>query len=271
LVFHPNEEMQVGKRTSFLNKGDGFFDIWNTISKYEMQFRIIQDHVNLLGSSIKFYGEIYGNGIQKRVDYGDEKYISLFDMEMCINGEYVRHAPRVMRAFLHGLCLVNLYPPVLAITDTLEEALAYDPKFDSKIIHKVDNVSEGIVIKPYEKVVTGSFGSIFYLKKKNEIFSEKMKTKHKETKVYATELIAIKEKFKEYITDNRVLSVISKEGPLDDRKKIGNYISLLVEDAKIDFIKDHDHVAKYVDKDKKFIFNIGKLGYEVIQNHLEEI
>ena len=41
LVFTPDGLMKVGKRTSFLNESDSFFDIWNTLNKYSKELNCL--------------------------------------------------------------------------------------------------------------------------------------------------------------------------------------------------------------------------------------
>lgn len=65
-----------GKRTSFLSEEDNFFDFQNVMKKYEREFSTLQQMIiNSNGEiwSLRLYGELFGGGIQKGVDYGIEK------------------------------------------------------------------------------------------------------------------------------------------------------------------------------------------------------
>lgn len=73
--------------------------------------------------------------------------------------------------------------------------------------------------------------------------------------------------FKSYITENRLLSVFSKEGQIQSPKEIGKYIKLLLTDAQDDFLKDNDisHLDKQQQKD---VFNVGSLIANMLKSYL---
>ncbi len=68
----------------------------------------------------------------------------------------------------------------------------------------------------------------------------------------------LNDEFKLYITENRVISVFSKEGKMQNIKELSKYIVLVLNDAIEDFNKDHPEVKKIEKKELKRIYNVGK-------------
>ena len=97
IMFNPEGERFVGKRSGWLEEGESFFDVWNVLKKYEPQLNAMKMQAQALNQTIKLRGELYGTGVQKRLDYGPEKYIKIFDIE--INGELLSPAARELYRF----------------------------------------------------------------------------------------------------------------------------------------------------------------------------
>ncbi len=230
LQFNPDGRVCVGKRNSWLEYGQKFNDIWNTLDRYD--FSGVKRYSAQTGKIITLYGELYGEGIQNRVRYGEKK-IAIF--EMWADSELITQ--KKLGVLLEKLDIVHLSPPKLAIVTGLGAALAYLETFDSKILNEENNTAEGIVIKPYDEVL--SYGhDIFMLKKKSSKFEERPR-KAKKPSLVSSEFKRVKAMFNLYMNQNRVASVFSKEGPIQEPSQIGHYIKLVVEDAKVDFLKDH--------------------------------
>ena len=73
--------------------------------------------------------------------------------------------------------------------------------------------------------------------------------------------------FASYLTENRVLSVFSKQGVISEPKQLGQYIKWVLEDAIIDFKKDHPDL-EIDDKTAKIVFNGGHLVVMLLKKHL---
>ena len=221
-------------------------------------------------SSITLFGELYGNGVQKGVYYSDTKNIKLFDMKVC--GLYV--TPKRFIEFLTEISMEQMLVPNLKIVNSLSEAKEFNTEFNSLISDKefkeLENISEGIVIKPYEKVYIWE-GSIFYIKKKNEKFFEKSRhpRQPKAPLELSDKVKSLKDTFATYINQNRLDGVFSKFGPIQKMKEIGKYISLLVEDAKQDFFKEYkDEFVILDDKEKKEILKVQSLASKIIRENI---
>ena len=231
---------KLGKRTSFLEEDENFFgyqqlkplfeEIYSRVKKLIFRFKEINE--------IVLYGELYGNGVQKGVYYSDKKDIAFFDIS--INGEFAPSNIFVQYAKMLEIKTV----PILGYAKNLDEALQYNIELNSKLSDKEfgekQNIIEGIVIKPYYKVYQNGYGSMFYLKKKNDKFKEKQREPkvNKNNKI-SDEILELNKIFQTYLTETRVDNVISKYGEITSEKEIGKYLNLVKEDAKQEFLKDY--------------------------------
>lgn len=292
LVFIPDEKMLVGKRTSYLEENDSFFDIWNTLAKYQSDLDHIQECVNETRVGLRIFGELYGPGINGRINYGSEKKIAFFDI-YTIGGEYKmsndnptgygwsllenKEEERLLsqqefEALLFNGGLLGFICPLVGHFNTLDKALAVDVE---TLQMAGSNGSEGIVIQPYNKVVRMPNGERFILKKKSKKFEDNrvdqinagQKAEPKEKDI----IYDLNKVFKGYITKNRVLDTFAKHGPIQEPKQIGTYIALVLEDAKADFLKDHDLttlVPNMEKKREKDLFNVGSAIVSILKEYL---
>lgn len=186
-------------------------------------------------NSIRVYGELFGSNIQKGVDYGEEKRFLVFDIEV----NDVLMSQKYLLELFKELDLTHHLVPVLDIVKGLEQALNYNTKFDTLLMNKGDNISEGIVIKPYNQVYSFDDGSPFYLKKKNEEFMQRAKQRIKKTDNHSDEYVQVRDLYREYLTENRVMGIFSQHGEIQEPSQIGEYIKLVMNDAREDFLKDY--------------------------------
>ena len=228
-VFEPFKSMRIAKRSCLISDNDNFNGIHDILPKYQYLIDYLQEYCNAKNVNVNLFGEIYGKGIQNRINYGDGKYLSFFDIS--INDEILRYKdareefPYITEVF---------WVPIVGIVH-------YQDIFEVE----VPEGHEGIVFKPYEY----HDGRPLILKKKAKEFEEKMKPKkRKESKPEDPEVTEWKEKFLPFINKNRVLSVFSKEGEIDDPNQIGDYIKSVMEDAIEDFNKEYD--TSNIDRNK---------------------
>lgn len=258
---------KVGKRNSFMKPTDSFYGLLDFVENNFLD--AIKGIQNAWKSfcypveSITLYGEYFGKGIQKGVYYGESKYIRFFDYR-------INNILQVQRNFLEfakrfGLPIV----PEIAIVQGLENALNFNTEFNSKISPEVilDNICEGVVIKPLYKNYYSSEGSLFYIKKKNSKFLEKSKQPSPKQVVDLGKIGELQEIFKTYINKNRVESVFSKHGAIKDIKQVSKYIKYVLEDATIDFLKDND-TTFLTEKELKFIYNVGSSIFTLLKEYL---
>ena len=152
------------------------------------------------------YGELFGGGIQKGVNYGAKRFAA-FDIK--IGDSFVNYDKFV------ELCnLVGIPRCVEIARGSFDEVLAIDPEFPTKMSDcGATDISEGFVMKP----VTDSYfrlGDRVILKKKSAGFSERASERTpKPPKEPMTDLQkSIFESAQTYICDERIVSAISKLG-----------------------------------------------------------
>lgn len=216
----------VGKRSQFIDKSDNFFGIWDVIPNYTKEFKDIQSYCDKYNCSARLYGELYGDGIQKRVKYGPKK-LCFFDIE--INDGLLSQGEFEIILTVFGL--YKSAPPLIEYAVGLEKALKVSNTFNSRILNEEDNIAEGVVIKPMLSEYTG-----FVLKNKSDKFSETGKIKPNKIDLSQDE-INLQNAFSDYINDSRLDNIASKLGEIK-KEKIGEFIKVLVNDALNDFLKD---------------------------------
>lgn len=222
LLFNPSEEMRIAKRSGLIGGDENFHGVLDVIDNYKEIINYFQKEANENNIEIQVYGELYGKGIQNRINYGESKYIRFFDIR--VNGEMLSYS-EVMDGFPEVKdYYVETFGPI-----TFREIFNLEPPEEH----------EGYVIKPYERLEPTE--RQLRLKLKNPKFAEKGKShKQKKDKPKDPEVEKLKELFMPYINKNRVMSVFSKEGEIEEPEQIGNYIKLVMEDAKNDFEKEND-------------------------------
>lgn len=221
-------EVKVASRTQFV---DGtFFSCQEVIDKYSQSIldwcrkNTITDFV--------VYGELFGKGIQKEVDYG-EKDFAAFDV--VIGGTVVEKDVAQVIAYECGLRFV----PILKI-GTFSECMKLSNTFKSllsRIDHEGDNFAEGLVIEPLQPKWFDN-GNRIYFKDKTEAFSEKKRV-IKEKKVFelSEDESNLLNEILVYSTEQRVSNVLSKIGAITN-KDFGKVLGLTVQDILEDFTKD---------------------------------
>ena len=255
----PYENLMCGSRNKYLDVNGSFqgASIPALVDKHRNLLLGFQHYCDETGNSVRLFGELFGDGIQKGVDYGPEKRLLYFGL--MINDklrppfDLLRYIPE------------NHIAPIVGVVQGLDEALSINSEFDSWLSSAEDNICEGIVIVPYRRVYQTDNGETFILKKKNDAFIEKKAAP--KTVVVDTEVQRLNSEFLLYINDNRLQSVFSKEGEIESPKEIGKYIRLILEDAKDDFLKDND-IAELDGGQIKQVFNVGGVIANMLKGYL---
>lgn len=184
--------------------------------------------------SVTLYGEFFGGGIQKGINYGTKKRLSFFDI--AVNGKLL--SQRLFLGYMRMLGFEHLISPILAELVSFEVALAVSNCLSSELSPTGDTM-EGTVIKPMNIPYLRN-DRPFYIKNKNEKFKERKKnrTRVKDVDPIVEEVTNL---FLEYINENRLMNVCSKHGFPKTSKDIGVYIRLLLEDAAEDFYREHPY------------------------------
>ncbi len=233
------EQVKVASRNQFV---DGtFYNCQPVINRYADK---ILSFCKENDRQVVIYGELYGEGIQKRVKYGERDFV-VFDVH-CLWSGSVEHKEYAIR-----ICeQIDIpFAPVI-FKGTFTECLKIENTFKSLLTpdgYDGENYAEGVVIEPVDPAWFRN-GSRVYFKNKSEKFSEK---KEKQ-KVKVSEELSLSEasqsllhNLTSYVTESRVVSVISKIGKVGT-KDFQRVLGLTVQDAIEDYEKDTDVNVKDV-------------------------
>lgn len=242
------EDVKIGTRNNWLDDISGFYNVGELIlsERFETFVEKLKAYAHAKNVFIIIFGELYGAGIMKGVNYPKGRHFAPFDV--VIDGVYQDYGRFV--EILKELGIQDLMAPEVASRVSLDEALAFDVEsFRSKLLDQEgENIAEGVVIKPMITYVNAT-GSRFALKKKSEKFSERASVKKAEAgQVVPEEVVCVQNLFTGYITENRMNAVVSKLGPIVRPDQIGEYIKALMEDAREDFLKEHKDQLAALDK-----------------------
>lgn len=252
VTFFPDGTYKIGKRSAYLHEDEDFFGAREVVAKYDDFLEKATQNAVDNQVPITWYGEMYGPGIQKRIDYGDEKRIAFFDVFAHTGYDRAWVSPEDLHTVAEGLNAPMV--PVLEIVHGLTNALEREREFQSRVS---EDQAEGFVIKPFHKHFFMNCGSRFVFKAKSEKFAEKMKVKVKERKELPENVLKAFAEFQSYITNNRLDNVIGNHGPFESPRQIGDYINYMMEDMKKDFVADGFDEANFEKEELKQIYNVG--------------
>jgi len=263
IYFEPLMPWRYGKRTAFLQEGEKLYDVHNVVRHYIETFEDIQNWVDHSLNTVRLFGELYGPGIQKGVSYSTAKRIGFYDM--MVNDVLLAPAAFRNKNFT-GLQQHAL--PIVATVAELTVALDFSVEFNSLLNPIEGNVCEGVVIAPLGKVYYDKLGRRFCLKKKNEKFMEKVKAA-KPIRAADPVITRLNLEFRSYITDNRLQSVFSQHGEIEEPAQIGEYIKLVLGDTKEAFLKDFsEEITALPKSDQRKVFNVGSMIALMLKKHL---
>lgn len=237
--------VEFGKRSSILDADDKFYNYQAVVDdpRYVKFIEDIKDFMLNEGKTYKeiiFYGELFGRGIQSRINYGDIKAVHFYDI--CVDDQY--ETQEEFTGFMKVIGHEDLMVPIIGIYDSFEEAFTIKVEGEKTRLNPdgEQNLWEGVVIKPYDTIAINKDGEqkLFYIKKKTDSFKDQMDVKSRNRKkdmpVEVTDAQAI---FESYLTENRLLDIFGKNGPIESMDQIGPYVKLMIADAKEDFFKNN--------------------------------
>ena len=259
ILIDENDNVFWAKRSGIMPDDENFKGINDIKHEYDelIKFLIEWKHKEEV-DTIQLYGELHGPGIQNRANYGDKKKIEFFDAKL--DGEYM--APVYFYELMADVGWTKQIR-VIEIVEGLDNALNVKTRYRTD----AGTLIEGVVIKPLFHNYYSPVGERFVLKKKNEEFAEKSKTKKKSPKKHSPEVEETRQEFESFINENRALSVFSKEGEIGDGREIGKYIKLVLEDAKEDFFKENS-IDGFTKDEEKYIFNVSGQIVPILRKYL---
>ena len=249
--------IRYGKRNSFLDKNEAFFNYQQVVKKYQESFTKI---FHLVKSSVaenvvvQIIGEIFGGvydhpdvkphsckHVQKGVSYIPFVDIMIFDIYYYRESERYRQVMNYdeMMRIVHS---TDLRVPPVVCRGSFEEVFQTSEVFQTMIppiygLPKIsNNFAEGFVFRPVE-TTRNRFGRIHIYKKKNAKFNERPNPKKKAPnpeEMNKKKMIQhMKETIQTYVNMNRIESAVSKIGEMTSENK-----KLIVDEIVRDVLKD---------------------------------
>lgn len=253
----PDFTIKYGSRNIYLT--EDFYNYKEVVDKIDLS--LLKKEANYNDNVIILYGELYGKGIQNRIDYGKDKHIKFFDVK--INNKFLAYDEFKMFCENFNLSIV----PVIKENIFFDEAINFEVDNMITLINPFkNNYAEGVVIRIYDNEIFKGH-SRFILKKKAKNFIEKSIKKKiiRQKKEINLNLLKYKEEVSRYINKNRILSLFSKIGKIESNNDLGIYIKEINKDVKIDFMKDNPDFDEndFSKMELRYIFNYSKkiVGY----------
>lgn len=284
------------KRNGLIEKDENFYNFHTVLSNYKSKclelFKQLATDYDL--KKLTIFGELIGGGyphkevavnknaklVQRGIYYSPNNDFYAFDI--LINGnEYldVELANTLFKkhGFLHAKTLFK---------GNLSECLKHSNKFKSIIPKQLglpeleENICEGIIIRPTTPLFFNS-GSRILIKNKNEAWSEnnnhidkdllkKLIPDEDDLSIEAEKLC--QEAYK-YITENRLLNVISKIGEIDPKKHYGKVLGMFNKDILGDFFKEHKTAYEALEKHECKAINkfVNQNASLLVVDHFEKL
>lgn len=196
-----------------------------------------------------FYGELFGNGMQRGFTYGDieDKELRIAYFEISVDGVYMKPMDAIQR-LQNEFNLLTV--PIIGVM-TLQEFLDYDVEaLESKLAN--EKCVEGIVALPIAGSVDGwDFGDRFAIKKKIPKFAEQKQggSKGPKKERYASP-------FNQFVVENRLQHI------LDELEQDGHLLSgdkefrfLVVEKMLENIQNEENNGENFEPNDRKSLAN----------------
>lgn len=234
--WYNGKEFKVASRNQFV---DGtFYNCQAVINRYEQKIKDWYETHPC--QQVVIYGELYGDGVQKEVVYGEKDFVAF---EVVLDGIIQDKRTAILMANEVGVPFVHLKG-----IGTFEDCLSVNNTFRSHLTPNgctEENFAEGVVIEPVNPCWFKN-GSRVYFKNKTAQFTEKKSVK--EQKVVVGLSIAehqLLEDVLQYNTIQRVRNVLSKIGQITN-KDFPKILGLTIQDILEDYEKESGVSVKKV-------------------------
>jgi len=254
VTYNPDRSRSFGSRNQKLGDNSNF-NSFQDVLKNTIRFNEFDSHMKyysqFFSKSYIVYGEIFGSGILKRIEYGSKK-VRFYDIYNLTDNVFLPVSES--KAIID---MYDLYPPVVnSLVTGIKNVLEYSNEFQSYLTpegYEKDNTAEGFVAVPYYRNYYSKLGARFILKSKGPKFQEKMKHKTNVNKVIKEldpVFRSLSKEAEEYVNENRILSTISKLGQPESMKDFSTYIREITRDYQEDFRKDHEEELECMSKEE---------------------
>jgi len=256
ITFYPEGRWQFAKRSGLIESDESFYDYKSAFQTDEAKkfLALVSEYSMTHKRTLQFVGELYGQGVQKRIYYGPDKYWRWYavyehigeEVNILTDGEAKELAENINGGFSSDNIIDKFYVPILGVVLGLEKALEYDINKNSLLTpdyYDKPNLMEGVVIRPLNKDyyfgIPGD-SSMLIIKKKNPNFDDKNKVK-KERKQFnvSEDLESLYDKTIGYVNENRTADLFSKFGVIPAITQMGRYLGYYMKDIHADIMKDY--------------------------------
>jgi len=253
-------EVTPFKRSSVIgaNPETGCYEFYGCNNVVDTYRELVKNVELYFDQPVQIYGELYGQGVQKEIEYGEKDFI-VFDIYLIDDEVYANWDTVVEVCNDYSLPVV----PELA-RGSLNSLLKLSPEFKSVVAESRghDSHSEGLVIKQLKNEFLLPTGSRAIIKNKSKAFTEKKQKAPKKPYKMPENVKPIYEDFVCYLNKNRLNNVLSKVGKVS-QKDFGKIQGILVQDAKEEFERDEYEISK--DDWKAIAKSVGKDAATVVR------
>jgi len=258
ITFYPEGRWQFAKRSGLVKSDESFYDYKSAFQTDETRkfLELVSTYCMSHNRTIQFVGELYGQGVQKRIYYGPDKYWRWYAIYEHISEDEVKLlAPIESQVLIDNitgndikarLMIYHFHTPILKIVRGLDEALEFDININSVLTpadYDKPNLMEGVVIRPIDKnyfLGTPGDSSMLIIKKKNPDFDDKNKVKKERVQFNISEdLQSLYDKTIGYVNENRTADLFSKFGVIPAITQLGRYLGYYMKDIHADIMKDY--------------------------------
>jgi len=265
VIFNNKGGWQFAKRNSLISNDESFYNFKSAFESEEMGkfFFMVSSYCSEKNKTLQFVGELYGQGVQKRVYYGPDRYWRWYAIYDHITYDNVKNlSVKEMNELGDDIDSEYSYDidyfraHVYKTIYGLEEALEFDINKNSFYTpegYDKENFMEGVVIRPFNNYYLGD--DFLIIKKKNPKFDDKNVVKKERVKFNITEdLQSLYDKVIGYVNENRTEDLFSKYGMIDSVVQTGMYIKFysqdIIEDIKEEYPLEFDNLGK---KDRNWL------------------
>lgn len=217
---------------------------------------------------VYLWGEYYGQKINGRINYGSRTFkfydvvisdqFADADKECMIEPKAVNFLASVWSK-IGGFKQEDYFLPHHLIEANCRDDLINKLPLPLKSAYAEDDNAEGYVVT----ACGDSFRARW--KHKDPRFEEKAKVKRNKPMATDSEVEALREQFKTYFTENRMIGIMSKTTSRD----VKTLIQMLIADVKEDFLADNKEAIE-MDRDRfRRAMNAGPLPYQTVLAGLE--
>lgn len=261
------------KRSGEVGPDEKFYRCHEVMSHQQDEIYDMAEYITTIYSclmnEIDLCGELFGQGVQKRINYGEQQQFIVNDVK--VKGEFI--SPEILQNHMLEL---GVFDPVSSLynwpvfTGTFDMLKNTDVE---KLISKYSpskEIAEGVVIKPADGRLDKGTGSPVMFKKKTARFDDEGgKTKSNKFSDVSNDSFMLHQTLKGFVNENRLLDLFSKHGEIQDEKQIGEYIKLFNEDIQEDFMDEYGEFFKTLsNKEQKYVLNQSKDIVSLIKQYL---